>query len=134
MNSLEINTIIVDYYNLGTVYCKKILSKGVELVWLIPNPTVFLAVLNPGNACVCVSVHNSINYWNIKLDIFCIDHIIEIRAITFQSAGQNICIVAIYRVPSGNFSRILNSLDRALNTIYRSGVEFIVCHDLNLTI
>jgi hypothetical protein len=37
-----------------------------------------------------------------------------------------ICIVAVYRAPPGNFLQFLNNLDRVLNTIHRSGVEFIV--------
>jgi hypothetical protein len=91
MNSIEMNTIIVDYYNLGAVYCRKILSKG-----------------------GVIFVHNFVKYTNINLHSFCIDQIIEICAIELQSVGQNICIVAVYRAPSGNFPQFLNSLDRAL--------------------
>jgi hypothetical protein len=77
-------------------------------------------------------VLNSVKYTNIILDSFCIDQIIEICAIELQSVGQNICIVAVYRAPSGNFPQFLNSLDRALNTIYQPGIEFIVCGDINI--
>jgi hypothetical protein len=107
MNSLERNNITIDHYNLDAVYCRKFLSKG----------------------GVCIFVHNSINYLNIYLDSFCIDQIIEICAVKLQLVGRNICIVAIYRAPSGNILQFLNSLERALNTIYSSGVEFIVCDD-----
>jgi hypothetical protein len=109
MNSIEMNTIIVDYYNLSAVYCRKILSKG----------------------GICICVHNSVTYTSINLDSFCIDQIIEMCAIELQSVGRNICIVAIYRAPSGNVSQFLNSLDRALNTIYHPSTEFIVCGDIN---
>jgi hypothetical protein len=61
-----------------------------------------------------------------------LDQIVEICAVKLQSAGQNICIVAIYRAPSGNFVHFLNSLDRELNTICGSGVEFIICGDINI--
>jgi hypothetical protein len=67
------------------------------------------------------------------LDSFCIDEIIEICAIELQSVGQNICIVAVYRAPSGNFPEFLNSLERALNIIYYPGNEFIVCGDINIS-
>jgi hypothetical protein len=110
MNSIEMNTVTIDYYNLGAVYCRKVLSK----------------------VGVCIFVRNSIKYTNINLDSFCIDQIIEICAIELQSVGKNICIVAIYRAPSGNFSQFLNSVDRALNTIYHPGIEFIVCGDINI--
>jgi hypothetical protein len=110
MNSLERNSINIDHYNLGAVYCRKILGKG----------------------GVCIFVHNSINYSNINLDTFCIDQIIEICAVKLLSVRRNICIVAVYRAPSGNFLLLLNSLDRALNIIYSSGAEFIVCGDINV--
>jgi hypothetical protein len=99
-----------DHYNLGAVYCRKFLSKG----------------------GVCIFVHNSLSYLNINLDKFCIDQTIEVCALKLFTAGCNICIVAVYRAPSGNFSQFLNSLDRALNTIYSSSVEFIVCGDINV--
>jgi hypothetical protein len=74
MNSLEMNTIFVNYYNLGAVYYRKILSK----------------------CCVCIFMHISINDLSVTLDTFCIDQVIEICAIKLQSARQNICTVAIY--------------------------------------
>jgi hypothetical protein len=110
MNSLEKNTINIDHYNLGALYCRKILGKG----------------------GVCIFVHNSINYSNINLDTFCIDQIIEICAVKLLPVGRNICLVAVYRAPSGNCFTFLNSLDRALNIIYSSGAEFIVCGDINV--
>jgi hypothetical protein len=62
MNPIELNTIIVNYYNLVAVYCKKILSKG----------------------GVCIFVRISVKYTNINLDSFCIDQIIEICTIKLQ--------------------------------------------------
>jgi exonuclease III len=41
-------------------------------------------------------------------------------------------VVVVYRAPSGNFLQFVNNLDRVLNTIHRSGVEFIVCGDINV--
>jgi exonuclease III len=110
INPLERNNIIMDHYNLGVIYHRKSLSKG----------------------GVCIFVHDSIRYVSINLDRFCLDQIIEICAVKLQSAGQNICIVAIYRRPSGNFVHFLNSLDRVLNTICGPGVEFIICGDINI--
>jgi exonuclease III len=81
---------------------------------------------------VCMFMHNSINYVNINLDSFCVDQIIEICAVKLQSVGHNICIVTVYRAPSGNFLQFLNNLERALNTIYTSSIEFIVCGDINI--
>jgi exonuclease III len=109
INPLERNNIIIDHYNLGTIYCRKSLSKG----------------------GVCIFIHDSVRYVSINLDRFCMNQIIEI-CVQLQSAGQHICIVAIYRAPSGNFVHFLNRLDRVLNTICGSGVEFIICGDINI--
>jgi hypothetical protein len=63
---------------------------------------------------------------------FCIDQIIEICAVKLLSARRNICIIAIYRAPSGNVVQFLNILDKVLNTIYCPSVEFITCGDINI--
>jgi hypothetical protein len=110
MNSLEKNSVVIDRYNLGAVYCRKTLNKG----------------------GVCIFVHNTVNYSNINLDRFCTDKTIEICAVKLKSARRMIYIIAVYRAPSGNFVEFLNSLDRVLNTFYSSGVEFIVCGDINI--
>jgi hypothetical protein len=94
MNSSKRNTITIDHYNLGAVYCRKYLSKG----------------------GVCIFLHNSVNYFNTNLDKLCIDQTIEICAVKLFTAGHNICIIAVYRAPSGNFSQFLNSLDTYLLT------------------
>jgi exonuclease III len=60
------------------------------------------------------------------------DKPIEICAVKLRSAGRVICIVAVYSAPSGNFLQFLDNLDRVLNTIHRSGVEFIECGDINV--
>jgi hypothetical protein len=82
VNSIPIIT--VDHYNLGAVYCRNNITEG----------------------GVCIFVHNSITYLNINLDKFCIDQIIEICAVKLLSFGRNICIIAVYRMPSGNFFTI----------------------------
>jgi hypothetical protein len=110
MNSLEMNIITIDYYELGAVYCRNSFIKG----------------------GVCIFVHNSLTYSKINLDKFCIDQIIEICAVKLLSVRRNICIVALYRAPSGNFVQFLNLLDTVLNTIYCPSVEFIICGDINI--
>lgn len=110
LNSLELNNITIDHYNLGAVYCRKSLSKG----------------------GVCIFVYKSLNFININLDKFCLDQVIEVCAVKLQSALRNICIVAVYRAPSGNFMQFLNGLDAVLKTVFSSGIEFIVCGDINI--
>jgi hypothetical protein len=103
MNSLDMNIITIDYYDLGAVYCRN-----------------------------SVSVHNSLSYSKISLGKFCIDQIIEICAVKLLSVRQNICIIAVYRASYGNFVQFLNILDRVLNTIYCPSVDFIICGDINI--
>jgi hypothetical protein len=79
-----------------------------------------------------IFVHNPLRYSKINLDKFCIDQIIEICAVKPLSVRQDICIIAVYRAPSGNFVQFLNILDRILNTIYCPSVEFTICGNINI--
>jgi exonuclease III len=110
MSSLDVDFVTIDQYNLGAVYCRNTFSKG----------------------GVCIYVHNSLNYSNINLDSFSIDQIIEICAVKIQSAQRNICVIAIYRAPTGNFVQFLSVLDRILSSIYYPGLEIVICGDINV--
>jgi hypothetical protein len=110
MNSLNMNIITIDYYDLGAVYCRNSFTKG----------------------GMCIFVHNSRSYSKINLDKFCIDQIIEICGVKLLSVRRNICIIAVYSTTSGNFVQFLNILGRVLNTIYCPSVEFIICGDINI--
>jgi hypothetical protein len=90
MNSLDMNIITIDYYNRGAVYCRNSVTKG----------------------GVSIFVHSTLSYSKINSDKFCTDQIIEICAVKLLSVRRNICIIAVYRAPSGNFVQFLNILDR----------------------
>jgi hypothetical protein len=46
--------------------------------------------------------------------------------------GRNICVIAVFAAPFGNFIQFLNISNRALNTIYCPSIEFIICSDIKI--
>jgi hypothetical protein len=66
MNSLEMNIITIDYYDLGAVYCRNSFTTG----------------------GVCIFVHNSLTYSKINVDKFCIDQSIEIVLSNFYQSDE----------------------------------------------
>jgi exonuclease III len=66
------------------------------------------------------------------LDRFCQDQNIEICALKIKINLINICIIAVYRAPTGNFKQFINSLDTVLKKLYTSTSQFIICGDLNI--
>ena len=42
------------------------------------------------------------------------------------------CIITVYRSPSGNFNHFLQSLDTILQTLYTPALSFIICGDINI--
>jgi hypothetical protein len=63
MNSLVMNIVTIDYYSIGSVYCRNSFTKG----------------------GVCIFAHNSLSYSKINLDKFCIGQTIEICAVKLLS-------------------------------------------------
>lgn len=45
---------------------------------------------------------------------------------------KSVCIVTIYRGPSGNFNSFMTKLDTILRKLYSSMLEYIACGDINL--
>jgi hypothetical protein len=44
----------------------------------------------------------------------------------------NICVLSIYRAPSGNFDYFLKGLDTILNFLHDTNLELILCGDINI--
>ena len=57
---------------------------------------------------------------------------IEACAITIHSAQSKICILSIYRAPSGNFSHFIKTLNDILQFLYKPNIEFFICGDFNI--
>jgi len=42
------------------------------------------------------------------------------------------CIITIYRAPTGNFNFFLQNLDNVLQVLHTPASNFIICGDLNI--
>jgi exonuclease III len=99
-----------EYYSLGAEYCRQALKQ----------------------VGVCIFVHKKLTFSNVNLNEFCKQQDLEVCAVKLQFPFGNICILSIYRAPSGNFSYFLNGLDAILKSLYNTNLEFIICGDINV--
>ena len=77
----EINSLYINPYNLGTSYCRA----------------------NHNCAGVSIFVYETIPYSPIDLSNFCHEQDIEICAVKLHLASATLCILSVYRSPTGNF-------------------------------
>jgi hypothetical protein len=78
---------------------------------------------------ICIYVPESIYFTPINLSKFCKDKEIEICAIKLYQFAINMCVLSIYRSPSGNFSKFLDSLDSVPNFSFSNSKNLIMCVD-----
>jgi len=57
---------------------------------------------------------------------------IEICGIKLEVQSSVFCILTVYRSPSGNFSRFLETLDAVLQFVYSPSLGIIICGDINI--
>jgi exonuclease III len=110
MKGLELEHCHIENYKLGTNYCRKTLEKG--------GVTIF--------------IQQNLNFTNVNIDEYCLDRHIEACALKLKSTLLNICILALYRAPSGNYFEFLNRLESILNILYTQKTEIIICGDINV--
>ena len=55
-------------------------------------------------------IHNSITFTTLHVDDYCLDQDVEVCAIDLNSLYDELCLVAIYRSPLGNFNTSLINL------------------------
>jgi exonuclease III len=84
--------------------------------------------------CVCVSIymHNSCQFINLDLDKYCVEQDIEVCAITLNYCSANLCVLSIYRSPSGNFDTFLTNLEELLNNLIQNQNNIVICGDFNI--
>ena len=82
LNRHEINLTQIDRYTLGASFCRNSLKMG----------------------GVYIFVNKNLNYTNIDLQKFSQERDIEAGAIKISVNSVNICVLTIYRAPSGNFT------------------------------
>jgi len=81
---------------------------------------------------VCILVQGSLNYIRLDLEKYCQDKDFEVCAIKVHLNTKIVCIITIYRAPSGNFDLFLSKLDAVLRNLYTVTLEYILCDDINI--
>jgi len=107
---LQLEKFHIANYNLGAHYCRQQCEKS----------------------GVAIFVHNSLGFTNIDIAQHCKEQDIEICALKLSFGTHNICILTLYRAPSGNFSTFLLQLNIILQSLCTPRLHFIICGDINI--
>ena len=67
----------------------------------------------------------------MEIGNYCKDQDIEICGIQLNYEYDKLCILAVYRTPSGNFENSLNNLNLVLQKLFYFKRTFIICGDIN---
>jgi exonuclease III len=110
LSESEIQTIYIDNYTLGACYCRNQVRMG----------------------GVCIFVKNVINYSSLSLETFCVNKDIEVCAVKLNILSRKVCMIAIYRSPSGNFLKFMDHLELILQSLYNPKTGIVICGDINL--
>ena len=110
MKHLELQRLHFDNYKLGGSYCRTMYEIG----------------------GVCIYVQENLNYVRLDLEKYCQDKNFEVCAIKINLDTKSVCIVTIYRAPTGNFDLFLSKLDVVLRNLYTGTLEYIVCGDTDI--
>ena len=81
---------------------------------------------------VCIFVNKNLNFRNIDIRKFLHEQDIEAGAVKLSVNSLNICILSIYRAPSGNFALFLDKLEMILNLLHNNNKQLIICGDINI--
>jgi exonuclease III len=110
LKHFQIKNISMENYNLGASYCRNQYEKG----------------------GVAIYIHKSMQYSNTDIVKYCKDKDIEICALKLTYYDQKICIITLYRFPSGNFDFFLQNLDSVLQLLYTSTLHITICGDIDI--
>jgi hypothetical protein len=110
MKHLELQRSLFDNYKLGGNYCRTMYEMG----------------------GVCIYVQESINFVRLDIEKYYQDKNFEVCAFKIHLDTKSVCIIAIYRAPSGNFDLFLSKLDVVLRKLYTAHLEYIICGDINV--
>jgi exonuclease III len=77
----EMTNTVIKSYNLRTYFCRKFKK----------------------NCGLSIFILQNLQFTHIDLDEFCTDQEIEICAVKLHNFSTNICILTVYRSPTGNF-------------------------------
>ena len=110
LGSKEIETIQIPNYKLSAKFCRNTFKTG----------------------GVCIFTYNSSHGSAINLDKFCKEKDLEVCAIEFHLQFYKLCIMSIYRSPTGDLQYFLNNLEKILSRIYKNFNDIILCGDINI--
>jgi hypothetical protein len=79
-------------------------------------------------------VLNSLHFLNTDIDKHCVEQDIEICVWKHSFSILNLCVLTLYRVPSGNFRcfLLIRVLDSILQLLYTHTLHIIICGDINI--
>jgi hypothetical protein len=63
---------------------------------------------------------------------YCKDKDVDACAIKLNLSSNRLCIITIYRVPTGNIDAFIIKFDTVLRNLYTSKQECIICGDINI--
>jgi len=106
----EIETLLLPNYNLNAKFCRNMFKKG----------------------GVCIFTHETIQCWSINLNKFCREKDLEICAIELHLQFYKLCIMTIYRSPTGDFQYFIITIEKILNKIHNNSNDIILCGDFNI--
>jgi hypothetical protein len=82
--------------------------------------------------CVSIFVYRNLNYNTISIDEYNTDKDTEACANQLDSTFNKLCIFAIYRSPSGNFTNFLKRLYLISQKLYNNKYNIVICGDVNV--
>jgi hypothetical protein len=109
LDQSEPNFIYTEKYSLGVNYCRRKLQRG----------------------GVSIFIQSHLQFTTLNLDKYCVDQDIEVCALQIYYTFLNICILVIYRSPTGNFNTFVTQLDKILQKVCTIKSNPIICGDVN---
>jgi exonuclease III len=109
LNAMELRHVNLENYTIGAQFCSALYKQGGVVIY----------------------THNSLNSTNIDLTKYCKEKYIETCAVKLNF-NSIVCIMTIYRSPSGNSNYFFQSLDKVLQILYTPVLSIIICGDINI--
>jgi hypothetical protein len=107
---MQIQLVSFDKYNLGTEFCRQTFHKG----------------------GVCMFSLKKYKFSVINIVKHCKDKELEACALKLKFSTIKLCILTIYRSPSGNFQFFLNGLEHIPKKMFKPDIHRIICGDINI--
>jgi exonuclease III len=110
LNYNELCRTYIEHYNFSAAFCRKDFKLGGS----------------------CIFMREGLKFLDVNLSAFCKEKDPEVCAVKLPFPQGNICVLAIYRAPSGNFAYFLKGLDAILKSLYEAKLKLMICGDVNI--